>query len=90
MTTIGGGEPIDVETSTLPEHDLKQYIVNEYARRDQTEFTKTGVNLTVYMIKKAKTYGIQVSNEVVEYAQERSFKKFYSSFTLGELSVLGY
>jgi hypothetical protein len=95
-----GGEPMDIENCHLNYKSarslhtsikrMKNRVVMDYAKRDRMEFEKSGVNFTLYMIEKAQKYKIKVTSLALQYAKEKSFKEFYSTFTLDDLCVLGY
>lgn len=95
-----GGEPINIEDCHLCYKSakslhgsitkMKNRVVRDYAKRDRMEFQKSGVNFTLYMIEKAQKYKIKVTSLALQYSKEKSFKEFYSTFTLDDLCVLGY
>ena len=87
---------IDIETSTLSDWELRDYIIDLYTKRDEEIFAERGVNVLEFMLKKTNQYKLfsdnyqRINNSIINsLVKEKDFRGFYTLFTLG-LVILGY
>lgn len=83
-------EEIDIETSTLSDRELRDYIIQLYTNRDKEILAKSGINVLEFMIKKVEAYKLKTAYSLNQSVEKMDFRKFYSSLTLDALVTLGY
>lgn len=81
---------IDIETSTLSDCELRDYIINLYTTRDEQIFAKSGINTLEFMVKKVETYKLIPFYSLNQLVEKMDFRGFYSALTLDALVTLGY
>ena len=85
---------IDIETSTLSDRELRDYIINLYTKRDEEILAERGVNGLEFMLEKTNQYKLFCSNYhyriINSLVKEKDFRGFYTLFTLDGLITLGY
>ena len=88
---------IDIETSTLSDRELRDYIIDLYIQRDEEILAERGVNVLEFMLEKTNQYKLfsenyqRINNSYINsLVKEKDFRGFYTLFTLDGLITLGY